>query len=80
MTSNELMNKIREILPNATIGEENDGQIVIYTNLEEINNRLIDFDESYGIDDVKIMLLAQNLAQEFNQITFEFEIDKEIPL
>lgn len=32
-----LRDKILAILPNATFGEDNDGQIVIYTNLRLIN-------------------------------------------
>ena len=31
----ELMNWIGEALPNATIGEDNEGQLVIYTDLRE---------------------------------------------
>jgi len=33
MTFNELYSKVLEILPHATMGEDNDGQLVIYTNL-----------------------------------------------
>jgi len=32
MTLNEMLNRVREILPNASVGEDNDGQIVIYTD------------------------------------------------
>ena len=40
-----LHDQILEILPNATFGEDNDGQLVIYTNLREsANNSLTDMD------------------------------------
>jgi len=39
-----LHDQILEILPNATFGEDNDGQLVIYTNLTEAANRLYDID------------------------------------
>lgn len=32
MTLNEMISKILEVCPNASVGEDNDGQIVIYTN------------------------------------------------
>ena len=42
-----LMNEIRQILPNATIGEDNDGQIVIYTDvMVDSNNNLIPLQEN----------------------------------
>ena len=34
MTLNELMEKILEILPDATIGQDFDGQLEIYTGLK----------------------------------------------
>lgn len=33
MTESILLDKILEFLPNAEIGEDDDGQIIIYTNL-----------------------------------------------
>ena len=36
MTFDELFQKICEALPGASFGEDNDGQIVIYTNLREV--------------------------------------------
>jgi len=35
MTYKEFCDKIHAVLPDATIGEDNDGQLVIYTNLKE---------------------------------------------
>ena len=32
MTLQELVNKLREHIPNLQVGEDNDGQIVVYTN------------------------------------------------
>jgi hypothetical protein len=34
-TLDELVNWVGDNLPNATIGEDNDGQLVIYTDLRE---------------------------------------------
>ena len=33
MTRDELLDKVREILPTASLGEDNYGQITVYTNL-----------------------------------------------
>lgn len=46
MTMNELLSRIQEILPNASVGEDNDGQIVIYTNLVEANESLVDMGDT----------------------------------
>jgi hypothetical protein len=35
MTYADLVNNISLILPNATFGEDNDGQLIIYTDLRE---------------------------------------------
>ena len=35
MTYEELVRAILEVCPNATFGEDNDGQLVIYTDLME---------------------------------------------
>lgn len=35
MKFDELMSKILEIMPNATLDEDNHGQIIVYTDLEE---------------------------------------------
>lgn len=32
-SSNDLMNAVRGILPESSMGEDNDGQVIIYTNL-----------------------------------------------
>lgn len=34
MTIDELLTRVLAIFPEATIGQDNDGQIVVYTNLE----------------------------------------------
>lgn len=34
-TFNELLTQVLSIIPNASVGEDNDGQLVIYTNLTE---------------------------------------------
>lgn len=46
-TANDLMEHVMKMCPNATIDEDNDGQIVIYTNLIMISSdeHLIDMDE-----------------------------------
>ena len=38
MTFDELYTKVLEILPNATFGEDNEGQLIIYTDLRESEN------------------------------------------
>ncbi len=38
MTFDELMRKVLAIMPDAQLDEDNDGQIVIYTDLEETPN------------------------------------------
>lgn len=46
MNFDELMTAILKILPEASFDEDNDGQIVIYTNMEEtIDGTLIPFTE-----------------------------------
>jgi hypothetical protein len=37
-TFDELMAAVLEILPEATIGEDNDGQLVVYTGLKEVTD------------------------------------------
>lgn len=46
MTFDDLMREILAILPNATAGEDNDGQVVIYTNLKSVSSdgHLVDMD------------------------------------
>ena len=39
MTHNELYRKVLEIMPGAQMGEDNDGQLVIYTDLCEMPNQ-----------------------------------------
>lgn len=36
MTFDEFMAKVLEAFPEAMVGEDNDGQLVIYTNLREV--------------------------------------------
>jgi hypothetical protein len=43
MTYKELCDKIMAIIPTASFGEDNDGQIIIYTNMKG-NNTLVDMD------------------------------------
>jgi hypothetical protein len=47
MILNELMNKIREILPSVTVGQDDDGQIIIYTNCNMLKDsqELIPFED-----------------------------------
>lgn len=40
-TFGELHASIMSILPNASFGDDNDGQIIIYTNMQEIGDSLI---------------------------------------
>ena len=44
MTFQELRNAISPILPKCQLGEDNDGQVVVYTNLKEENGELVDMD------------------------------------
>jgi len=37
-TFDDLMHAVLEILPNAELGEDFDGQIIIYTNLRELGD------------------------------------------
>lgn len=37
LSMNELMRMVLDILPNASFGEDNDGQIVIYSNLQQVD-------------------------------------------
>lgn len=48
MTYQQLVRAIAKILPNATLGEDNDGQLIVYTNLSEVENEdeLVDFDST----------------------------------
>ena len=43
----ELLRDILEILPNATVGEDNEGQLVIYTNLKVVSSdgHLVDMED-----------------------------------
>ena len=43
-TTDELLRALLAILPNASIGEDLDGQIVVYTNLQEAKDGLKDMD------------------------------------
>ena len=47
MTFQELVEAIAKILPNAEVGEDSDGQIVVYTSLSEAPNKeeLVEFQE-----------------------------------
>lgn len=44
MSVDDLMKKILAILPNATVDEDLEGQIVIYTNKKERDGSLVEFD------------------------------------
>jgi len=45
-TFEELMKAVVELLPNATLSEDNDGQIIIFTNLKETGDRrIVNIDE-----------------------------------
>lgn len=47
MTLNELVQYVRKALPNASVGEDNDGQVVIYTDkrLDGEAENLVSFPE-----------------------------------
>ena len=45
MTLTELADMMYGILPEATFGEDNDGQLIIYTNLLLQDNNLVPFPE-----------------------------------
>lgn len=40
-TYNQLLTALLEYAPNATVGQDNDGQIVIYTNLTETSDNIL---------------------------------------
>lgn len=44
MYFNEFYSRLLEILPNATVGEDNDGQLVIYTDMRVSEDKLIPFE------------------------------------
>lgn len=46
MTSNELLEQILTVCPMADIGYDNDGQIIVYTNLmdAEEGNELVEYE------------------------------------
>jgi len=43
-TMDELMRAILNVLPHATFEEDNDGQVIIYTGLQETKDGLVEFD------------------------------------
>jgi len=46
MIFQELIDALNQILPKSQLGEDNDGQIVVYTNLkEQENGELVDMDD-----------------------------------
>lgn len=50
-TFGELVDVICEILPNATFGDDNDGQLIIYTNLHISNDDSLDnMDSTDSVD------------------------------
>lgn len=53
MTSDEFLAKVLEVVPGAEIGEDNDGQIVIYTNMgiDEVG-QVVPFED--GDDSIKV--------------------------
>ena len=40
-TYSELLTALAQYAPNATVGQDNDGQIVIYTNLTDIGDSIL---------------------------------------
>jgi len=49
MNVQETMLKITFLFPDATIGEDNDGQVIIYTNCKLVDDCFIDMDDSEEI-------------------------------
>ncbi len=50
-TFDDLMRAVLAILPDATFGEDNEGQIIIYTNKTTVGaagGEIIDFDSDYS--------------------------------
>ena len=45
MTYDELMRAILEVLPHATAGEDNDGQLIIYTDMRLSGDDVVPFEE-----------------------------------
>jgi len=44
MTMDEFMKKVLEVVPDAEFGDDNEGQIVIYTNLRYTDGRVTPFE------------------------------------
>lgn len=51
MTFDEFMAKMLEAFPEATVEEDNEGQLVIYTNLIMNGDRVIQFTEGVDMDE-----------------------------
>lgn len=52
MTLDELIRKVLEILPESTVGEDNEGQLVVYTNLSVgSDGTLIQFESDDTFDE-----------------------------
>lgn len=44
MTEQELIDRLLTVLPNMTLGEDNDGQLIIYTDMRTENGEVHNFD------------------------------------
>lgn len=44
MTFDEFMRKMLDVFPDAEVGTDNDGQLIIYTNLTERDGLVVEFD------------------------------------
>ncbi len=72
-----LMNRLHRLSPRCSTGEDNDGQIVIYTNLKEVDGKLVDLD---ALEDVPGSDRMKKIrAKAVENIVLEKEVEIEIP-
>lgn len=48
MTEKEMIEKVLFIFPNMTLGEDNSGQLIIYTDTEIVGGDVVPFNERNG--------------------------------
>lgn len=49
MTEREAIRRLLEIFPNMTLGEDNSGQLVVYTDTRLLGDVLVPFDCEFGV-------------------------------
>jgi hypothetical protein len=46
MTESEMLNQLLKIFPNATLGADNDGQLIIFTDTRLSRENIVPFEEN----------------------------------